>query len=103
MLVLTFGTEIVDAVGYLGLNRVFTGNTTGNVVFRGMALIGGNGLPVLGPLIALGGFISAPLSPGACCAVLVVEGALVSAVALVGSLHDRTESSVDTAGGVTRR
>ena len=32
MLALTFTTGIVDAVGYLGLDRVFTGNMTGNVV-----------------------------------------------------------------------
>lgn len=57
MLVLTFGTGIVDAVGYLGLDRVFTGNMTGNVVILGMALVGGNGLPVVGPLIALAGFM----------------------------------------------
>jgi uncharacterized membrane protein YoaK (UPF0700 family) len=58
MLVLTFGTGIVDAVGYLGLDRVFTGNMTGNVVILGMALVGGDGLPVVGPLIALGGFMA---------------------------------------------
>ena len=57
MLALTFGTGIVDAVGYLGLDRVFTGNMTGNVVILGMALVGGNGLPVLGPLVALAGFM----------------------------------------------
>ncbi len=57
MLVLTFGTGIVDAVGYLGLDRVFTGNMTGNVVILGMALVGGDGLPVLGPLLALAGFM----------------------------------------------
>lgn len=32
MLALTFATGIIDAVGYLGLDRVFTGNMTGNVV-----------------------------------------------------------------------
>ena len=51
---LTFGTGIVDAVGYLGLDRVFTGNMTGNVVILGMALVGGNGLPVLGPAARAG-------------------------------------------------
>jgi uncharacterized membrane protein YoaK (UPF0700 family) len=56
MLALTFATGIVDAVGYLGLDRVFTANMTGNVVVLGMALAGGGGLPVLGPAIALGGF-----------------------------------------------
>lgn len=57
MLALTFSTGIIDAVGYLGLDRVFTGNMTGNVVILGMALAGGDGLPVLGPTIALGGFM----------------------------------------------
>jgi uncharacterized membrane protein YoaK (UPF0700 family) len=58
MLVLTFGTGIVDAIGYLGLDRVFTGNMTGNVVILGMALVGGDDLPVLGPVLALGGFMA---------------------------------------------
>ena len=58
MLALTFATGIIDAVGYLGLDRVFTGNMTGNVVVLGMALAGGNGLPVVGPLGALAGFVT---------------------------------------------
>jgi uncharacterized membrane protein YoaK (UPF0700 family) len=53
MLALTFSTGIVDAVGYLGLDRVFTGNMTGNVVILGMALTGADGLPIVGPIIAL--------------------------------------------------
>jgi uncharacterized membrane protein YoaK (UPF0700 family) len=57
MLALTFTTGIVDAVGYLGLDRVFTANMTGNVVILGMALAGGDDLPVLGPALALGGFL----------------------------------------------
>lgn len=57
MLALTFSTGVIDAVGYLGLDRVFTGNMTGNVVILGMAIAGGDGLPVLGPTIALGGFM----------------------------------------------
>jgi uncharacterized membrane protein YoaK (UPF0700 family) len=58
MLALTFGTGIIDAVGYLGLDRVFTGNMTGNVVILGMALVGGDHLPVLGPVLALTGFMA---------------------------------------------
>jgi uncharacterized membrane protein YoaK (UPF0700 family) len=57
MLVLTFSTGVIDAVGYLGLDRVFTGNMTGNVVILGMALLGADRLPVLGPCIALAGFM----------------------------------------------
>ncbi|TFI42473.1 DUF1275 domain-containing protein [Rhodococcus sp. 1R11] len=53
MLVLTFVTGVLDAVGYLGLDKVFTGNMTGNVVILAMGLGGGDELPVLGPLVAL--------------------------------------------------
>lgn len=58
MLALTFSTGIIDAVGYLGLDRVFTGNMTGNVVVLGMALTGTTTLPVVGPILALVGFMS---------------------------------------------
>ncbi|MBX3098921.1 MAG: DUF1275 domain-containing protein [Salinibacterium sp.] len=57
MLALTFSTGVIDAVGYLGLDRVFTGNMTGNVVILGMALTGANGLPIVGPIIALALFM----------------------------------------------
>jgi uncharacterized membrane protein YoaK (UPF0700 family) len=57
MLVLTFSTGVVDAVGYLGLDRVFTGNMTGNVVLLGMAFAGGTGLPVVRPALALACFM----------------------------------------------
>ncbi|MBT1003798.1 DUF1275 family protein [Paenarthrobacter sp. DKR-5] len=64
MLVLTFSTGVNDAVGYLGLDRVFTGNMTGNVVILAMALTGAGGLPVLGPAIALGCFLLGALVAG---------------------------------------
>ena len=57
MLTVTFSTGIVDAVGYLGLDRVFTANMTGNVVILAMGLTGSNGLPVVGPVVALTGFV----------------------------------------------
>jgi uncharacterized membrane protein YoaK (UPF0700 family) len=57
MLALTFSTGVVDAVGYLGLDRVFTGNMTGNIVILGMALTGADDLPIIGPIIALVGFV----------------------------------------------
>nr|WP_237686700.1 YoaK family protein [Arthrobacter jiangjiafuii] len=53
MLALTFSTGVIDAVGYLGLDRVFTGNMTGNVVLLGMAFAGGAELPILRPALAL--------------------------------------------------
>lgn len=58
MLALTFSTGVIDAVGYLGLDRVFTGNMTGNVVILGMGIVGAEDLPVLGPLLALLGFMA---------------------------------------------
>jgi uncharacterized membrane protein YoaK (UPF0700 family) len=64
MLTLTFSTGIIDAVGYLGLDRVFTGNMTGNVVILGMALLGADNLPVLGPIIALVGFLTGAATAG---------------------------------------
>lgn len=57
MLALTFTTGIVDAVGYLALDRVFIANMTGNVVILGMGLAQADDLPVLGPVIGLGGFL----------------------------------------------
>lgn len=57
MMALTLVTGVVDAVGYLALDRVFTGNMTGNVVILAMALAGAANLPTLGPLVALGAFL----------------------------------------------
>jgi len=53
MLALTFSTGVIDAVGYLGLDNVFTGNMTGNVLLMGMAFAGGADLPILRPALAL--------------------------------------------------
>jgi len=57
MLALTFSTGIADAVGYLALDKVFTGNMTGNVVILGMGAAGTTELPVVGPLLALLSFM----------------------------------------------
>ncbi len=70
MLALTFCTGVIDAVGYLGLDRVFTGNMTGNVVILAMGLAGADDLPVQGPLVALAAFMA-----GAALAGRVVRGA----------------------------
>jgi uncharacterized membrane protein YoaK (UPF0700 family) len=57
MLALTFTTGIIDAIGYLGLDRVFTANMTGNVVVLGMAIAQAEDLPIVGPAVALGCFL----------------------------------------------
>ncbi|WP_219413022.1 YoaK family protein [Pseudonocardia nigra] len=64
MLALTFSTGVIDAVGYLGLDRVFTGNMTGNVVILGMGLAGAEDLPVLGPVVALVAFLAGAVAAG---------------------------------------
>jgi uncharacterized membrane protein YoaK (UPF0700 family) len=53
MSALTFSTGVFDAIGYLGLDKVFTGNMTGNVVILFMGFGGATGIPVVGPLAAL--------------------------------------------------
>lgn len=66
LMVLTFSTGAADAVGYLGLDKVFTGNMTGNVVILGMAVVPDTELPVLGPAIALVGFFIGAMIGGRC-------------------------------------
>src|SRR5699024_7892456 len=53
LLVLTFSTGMVAAIGYLGFGKVFTGNLAGNVVILGMGLAGAEDVPVLRPPLAL--------------------------------------------------
>ena len=53
MLVLTFTTGMIDAVGYLGLDFIFAGNMTGNVLILGMGLGKAADVPVAGPALAL--------------------------------------------------
>ncbi|MEV6816013.1 YoaK family protein [Micromonospora sp. NPDC051296] len=57
LLVLTVATGAIDGVSYLALDRVFTGNMTGNVLFIGFGLAGVSGLPVLNNLVALLAFM----------------------------------------------
>jgi uncharacterized membrane protein YoaK (UPF0700 family) len=57
MLALTFVTGCVDGASYLGLDRVFSANMTGNVVLQGFALAGAAGVPHLSAGLALLGFL----------------------------------------------
>ncbi|MER5456454.1 YoaK family protein [Micromonospora sp. NPDC002389] len=70
LLVLTVATGAIDGVSFLALDRVFTGNMTGNVLFIGFGLAGVSGLPVLNNLVALlafmlGAVLAARLTRGA--------------------------------------
>jgi uncharacterized membrane protein YoaK (UPF0700 family) len=57
LLLLTFSTGLVDAASYLGLGHVFAANMTGNIVLLGFGIAGSGGLPVVAPLVSLGGFL----------------------------------------------
>jgi uncharacterized membrane protein YoaK (UPF0700 family) len=57
LVVLTFTAGLVDAASFLGLGHVFTANMTGNVILLGFGIAGAAKLPVLAPVISLGGFL----------------------------------------------
>lgn len=56
MIALSFGTGALDAATYLGMDRVFGANMTGNVILIGLSVVGSEHAVLLGPLAALGGF-----------------------------------------------
>lgn len=64
LLLLTVSTGTIDAVSYLALDRVFTGNMTGNVLFLGFALVGVAGIPLLNNAVALFGFVVGSIVSG---------------------------------------
>ena len=117
MMTLTVVTGALDAVGYLGLDRVFTGNMTGNVVILGMGIAAEEGLPVAGPLIALIGYVVGAAVAGrlirrgergwgpAVTATLGVNAALLAAVATALLLMParRTIAGRNRRGGDDRR
>jgi len=114
LLTLTAATGALDGVSYLALDRVFTGNMTGNVLFLGFGLVGVPGIPALNNLVALLTFLlgaaigsrvtrgasKVPKLPASSLAVLVVDTALVLVLSgiwiALGSL-DRSTMIVITA------
>src|SRR5271154_5403250 len=56
VLLLAWAAGGVDAIGFLGLNHVFTANMTGNTVLLGLTLGQGRGLAAWPNVIALVGF-----------------------------------------------
>lgn len=89
LLLLTTATGVIDAVSYLALDRVLTGNMTGNVLFLGFGAIGVADIPFLNNAVALLGFvvgavIGARLVPRARAAVLPPQvPAVIAGVAVV--------------------
>ncbi|MFD7030298.1 YoaK family protein [Streptomyces sp. NPDC059917] len=64
LIVLTFVSGLVDAVGFLGLDHVFVANMTGNVAFLGFALAGYGALSAGASALALGAFLAGALIAG---------------------------------------
>jgi uncharacterized membrane protein YoaK (UPF0700 family) len=54
---LTGATGSLDAVSFLSLDQVFTGNMTGNILFLGFGLAGVDGIPVVNNAVALMMFV----------------------------------------------
>jgi uncharacterized membrane protein YoaK (UPF0700 family) len=96
LVLLTFATGLVDAVSYLGLDRVFVANMTGNVVFLGFALAGDAQLSATASLLASGAFVAGAWAGGRIAprvaeplrlfALLVAAHAVLVAAALVTGL-----------------
>ncbi|AHW62827.1 YoaK family protein [Corynebacterium glyciniphilum] len=61
---LTVATGVVDAVSYLSLDHVFTGNMTGNVLFVGFGIADSGVVPLLNNVIALAGFVVGAMVAG---------------------------------------
>ncbi|MFC0038802.1 DUF1275 family protein [Actinomadura rayongensis] len=97
LLGLTALTGFLDAVSYVGLGRIFTGNMTGNVIVLGLAAARTPGFSVPGSAVslaaftagaALGGWLAARFAPDArrLMAALLAETALTTFAALTAAL-----------------
>lgn len=99
LLIFTASTGAIDAVSYLGLDRVFTGNMTGNVLFIGFGLVGMQGLNILNNFLAILAFMlgallasravrgrggnGQPVLAHAAVTIMAVSSALIMALAVV--------------------
>ncbi|MFD7624831.1 YoaK family protein [Streptomyces sp. NPDC059851] len=61
---LTFVSGLVDAVGFVGFDRVFVANMTGNVALLGFALAGDRQLSAAASLMALAAFAAGAATAG---------------------------------------
>ncbi len=95
LLVLTFGTGMIDATTVLGLGRVFVANMTGNVVFVGLAV---SRVPGFSPTLtatSLVGFVAGAFLGGA-----VIRRRPVTRVALLRTTCSTQAVLVAAAAGV---
>jgi uncharacterized membrane protein YoaK (UPF0700 family) len=64
LLLLTFATGIVDAIGLLVLGHVFVANMTGNVIFLGFVFVPWAGVDLTAAVVAFGGFLAGTVIGG---------------------------------------
>jgi uncharacterized membrane protein YoaK (UPF0700 family) len=64
LLLLTFGTGLVDAVSVLVLGHVFVANMTGNIIFLGFWLVPHSGVDLTAALVAFVSFIAGTVLGG---------------------------------------
>lgn len=64
LLLLTFGTGLVDAVSVLVLGHVFVANMTGNIIFLGFWFAPHSGVDMLAAVVAFGSFITGAVLGG---------------------------------------
>jgi uncharacterized membrane protein YoaK (UPF0700 family) len=64
LLLLTFATGLVDAIGVLHLGHVFVANMTGNVIFLGFWFVPGSGVDLTAAIVAFVGFLAGTVIGG---------------------------------------
>jgi uncharacterized membrane protein YoaK (UPF0700 family) len=74
LVMLTAVAGLVDAVSYLALDKVFTGNITGNVALLGFSLATPTATSRFGSAIALAGFLVGAVVGGRLCSMLAGVG-----------------------------
>lgn len=64
LLLLTFGTGLVDAISVLILGHVFVANMTGNAIFLGFLFLPRTGVDLTAATVAFGGFLAGAVLGG---------------------------------------
>jgi uncharacterized membrane protein YoaK (UPF0700 family) len=64
LLLLTFATGLVDAIGVLVLGHIFVANMTGNIIFLGFWFVPGTGIDLTAAIVAFVGFITGTVIGG---------------------------------------
>jgi len=64
LLLLTFATGLVDAIGVLVLGHIFVANMTGNIIFLGFWFVPGTGIDLTAAIVAFVGFLTGTVIGG---------------------------------------